>query len=283
MGVHALLYDAVQRLVSISDSPHLDAEVLLSHVTGKNRTWFVTWPEAEVDASSQARFQQLIEQRSNGIPVAYLTGQREFWSREFLVTPDTLIPRPETELLIEIALHHAATCPASPLRIADLGTGSGAIAVTLALELPLAQIYAVDISVAALAIARQNAENLGARNALFLEGNWLQPLADQAPFDLIVSNPPYVATNDGHLSRGDIRFEPPGALASGADGLDDIRHIIANAQSALKSGGWLLLEHGYDQGQAVQLLLEQARFINTAGYQDLSGHGRVSCGQKAGA
>lgn len=279
--IRTLLNEAAQRLASGSDSPRLDAEILLSHVTGKNRTWFMAWPEAELDEISLARFQQLIEQRGSGTPIAYLTGQREFWSRNFIVTPATLIPRPETELLIETTLQLVSEQPKTPLRIADLGTGSGAIAITLALELTRAQVYAIDISADALDIAQQNAVTLAAQNVAFLHGNWLEPLAKQTALDFIVSNPPYIAAADSHLSKGDIRFEPQSALVSGRDGLDAIRHIIANAQHALKTGGWLLLEHGYEQGSAVCALLEQAGFINVAGHQDLSGHWRVSGGQKA--
>jgi release factor glutamine methyltransferase len=279
--LRSLLNAAAQQLASCSDSPRLDAEILLGHVTGKSRTWFMTWPDAELDDASQARFRQLLQQRSSGIPIAYLTGRREFWSRDFLVTADTLIPRPDTELLIETTLQLAAAQPDSALRIADLGTGSGAIAITLGLELPDAQAYAVDISEAALAVARQNAQCLGAYNVEFLHGNWLEPLAGHAAFDFIISNPPYIATDDNHLYQGDIRFEPQTALVSGADGLDAIRRIIADAPGRLNPGGWLLLEHGYDQHAAVQTLLEQANFADVSAKRDLSGHIRVSKGRKS--
>jgi release factor glutamine methyltransferase len=279
--IKTLLQNATQQLAITSDSPRLDAEILLSHVTGKSRTWFMTWPEAELDATAITRFRELLQQRLGGIPVAYLTGTREFWSRDFLVTSSTLIPRPETELLIEITLQLAAAYPARPLRIADLGTGSGAIAVTLALELPYTEVYAVDFSAAALAVAQQNAERLGARNVEFLHGDWLEPLAHEAPFDFIVSNPPYIAAADIHLSQGDVRFEPQNALVSGTDGLDAIRRIVADAPDNLKPGGRLLLEHGYDQGATVQALLRQAEFEDISGYRDLLGHVRVSGGEKS--
>jgi release factor glutamine methyltransferase len=281
--IKTLLHSAAQILTSSSDSPRLDAEVLLSHVTGKNRTWFMTWPDAQLDASVITRFHELLEQRRNGVPIAYITGVREFWSRDFQVTAATLIPRPETELLVEMALQFATTCPARPLRIADLGTGSGAIAVTLALELPSSRIYAVDISADALVIARQNADRLGARNVEFLHGSWLQPLADQAPFDFIISNPPYIAADDRHLSQGDIRFEPQNALVSGTEGLDATRQIINDAPGKLNPEGWLLLEHGYDQGPAVQALLAQAGLVDVSGYRDLSLHIRVSGGKAVAA
>ena len=278
--IKILLSSAAQLLTPSSDSPRLDAEVLLSHVTGKNRTWFMTWPDAQLDASVITRFHELLEQRRNGTPIAYLTGVREFWSRDFQVTASTLIPRPETELLVEMALHFASICPARPLRIADLGTGSGAIAVTLALELPDAQVYAVDISPDALAVARHNAERLGARNLEFLQGNWLQPLKEEMPVDIVVSNPPYIAAADKHLNQGDVRFEPRSALVSGADGLDAIRQIIRDTPDRLNREGWLLLEHGYNQGPDVQALLATANFKDVSGHMDLSGHVRISAGKK---
>ncbi|QFY43760.1 peptide chain release factor N(5)-glutamine methyltransferase [Candidatus Methylospira mobilis] len=278
--IKTLLNSAAQLLTTSSDSPRLDAEVLLSHVTGKNRTWFMTWPDAELDAPIIARFHELLAQRRTGTPIAYLTGRREFWSRDFLVTAATLIPRPETELLVEMALQLATACPIRPLRIADLGTGSGAIAVTLALELPDAQVYAVDNCPDALAVARHNAERLGARNLAFLQGNWLQPLKEQTPLDIVVSNPPYIAAADRHLNHGDVRFEPQKALVSGADGLDAIRQIIRDTPGSMNHAGWLLLEHGYKQGPDVQALLAKANFMDVSGYKDLSGHVRISAGKK---
>ncbi len=262
----------------MSDSPRLDAEVLLSHVTGKSRTHFRAWPENELPAEQEAAFLDLLEKRLAGHPIAHLTGSREFWSREFFVTPDVLIPRPETELLIELALERiSANQKAS---IADLGTGSGAIAVTLALELPNSQITALDFSAKALAIAMQNADRLGAKNIRFIQSDWFAGLPSSETFDLIVSNPPYIAEDDPHLSEGDVRFEPLSALAAGQDGLSDIRRIIREAPAQLNTGGWLLFEHGYDQSEAAQALLMEAGFRQVASFADLQGHLRASGGSR---
>lgn len=274
-----LLRTAAARLAPLSESPRLDAEILLSLVTGKSRAQLFAWPEKEVGSEEQSHFEILLARRVAGEPVAHIVGFREFWSREFRVTPDVLIPRPETELLVELALRRIA--PDQTARIADLGVGSGAIAVTLALELPKAQVTGLDLSPAALAVARDNAERLGAGNVHFIESDWFSALAaDDEGFDLIVSNPPYIAENDPHLAFGDVRFEPTLALNSGPDGLNAIRHIVTHAYPHLLSGGYLLFEHGYDQGDAAREILRAAGYVEIACYRDLLGHGRVSGGMR---
>ncbi|QSA96741.1 peptide chain release factor N(5)-glutamine methyltransferase [Methylococcus sp. EFPC2] len=271
-----LLRDATAKLAEFTDSPRLDAEILLGRATGKSRAQLFAWPEKTVDAAEMTCFESLLARRLAGEPIAHILGTREFWSREFRVTPDVLIPRPETELLVDLALQRIP--PDRPARIADLGAGSGAIAVTLALELPKAQVLTLDLSPAALAVARDNAERLGARNLRFLASDWFAALDDDARFDLIVSNPPYIAENDPHLSRGDVRFEPALALSSGVDGLDAIRIIVADARKHLLPGAWLLFEHGYDQGASARELLHEAGYADVASYTDGLGYDRVSGG-----
>lgn len=246
--------------------------------TGKTRTHFRAWPEKKLTEEEEKIFHGFLEQRLHGRPVAHITGSREFWSREFLVTPDVLIPRPETELLVELALERIPAGLAAS--VADLGTGSGAVAITLALERPNAAVTALDLSPAALDIARQNAARLGAGNVRFLQSDWFATLPACERFDLIVSNPPYIAENDPHLGQGDVRFEPALALASGPDGLDAIRHIVRQAPERLKPGGWLLFEHGFEQAEAARELLQAAGFAEVGSFADLQGHGRVSGGRK---
>jgi len=275
----AILQTASAQLVEISDSPRLDAEILLGLVTGKTRTHFRAWPDKDLGEMEENSFQALLNQRLQGRPIAHITGKREFWSRDFIVTPDVLIPRPETELLIELALEHIPAKQSA--RIADLGTGSGAIAITLALELPQGSVIALDLSSDALNIAKQNATCLGASNIRFLLSDWFAALPSSDGFDLIVSNPPYIAEDDPHLALGDVRFEPLLALTSGPDGLDAIRRIVGEAFGRLKPGGWLLFEHGYDQAEAACELLQTAGFEAVASFQDLQGHGRVSGGKRS--
>ena len=274
----ATLTAAAKKLADMSESPQLDAEILLSLATGKTRTYFRAWPEKPLTALEDAKFQALLEKRLGGHPVAHLTGYREFWSREFIVTPEVLIPRPETELLIELALGRIRNNQAATL--ADLGTGSGAIAVTLGLELPASSVIALDLSPAALQIAEKNAARWGAHNVRFILSDWFDGLPAHERFDLIVSNPPYVADADPHLIQGDVRFEPRLALTSGPDGLDAIRKIVDEAPQRLNPGGWLLFEHGFDQAGRAGELLRGAGFVEVHNFADLQGHVRVSGGQR---
>ncbi|MCW9058601.1 MAG: peptide chain release factor N(5)-glutamine methyltransferase [Gammaproteobacteria bacterium] len=261
--LQSLLAAASASLASTSDSPRLDAELLLAHALGQDRSYLRAWPERVPAPAQAARFASLLARRQAGEPVAHLLGVREFWSLELQVTPDTLIPRPETELLVERALLHI---PADrPATVADLGTGSGAIALAIASERPRARVLATDRAAAALAVARRNAAAHAIDNVEFQEGDWCKGMpADH--FDVILSNPPYIAAGDPHLAQGDARFDPRSALVSGPDGLDDLRLLIPAALACLKPGGWLLVEHGYDQGA------ELVRLFEAAGYQDVQDH-----------
>ena len=254
----------------------VDAEHLLLHVLARPRSWLFAHADDAVTATEAAAFRALVERRAQGEPVAYLTGTQGFWSLELAVTPATLIPRPETERLVELALERLPAGVA--VRVADLGTGSGAIALAIARERPQAQVIATDASAAALEVARANAERNRVRNVQFRQGDWLMPLAGER-FDLIASNPPYIADGDPHLCAGDLRFEPPTALSSGADGLDAIRVIVRAARARLQSGGWLLLEHGWDQGDAVRALLQGGGYGDVATEQDLEARDRISLGR----
>lgn len=256
--------------------PVAEARLLLGEVLGRNHAWLEAHRDDVLDAVAAERFAALVARRAAGEPVAYLLGRREFYGRDFAVSPAVLIPRPETELLVEIALAAVAGIPAP--RILDLGTGSGCIAITLALELPAADVTAVDISDAALAMARGNAARLGARLHC-LQSEWFAALSGER-FDLIVSNPPYVAEGDPHLAEGDLRFEPALALACGRDGLDAIRRILASAPDHLEPGGTLHFEHGYDQAPAVAELLMWAGFTDIVQHRDLAGIVRVSGGRR---
>ncbi len=256
----------------------VDAETLLAHVLGHGRSWLFAHAGDAVADGARASFGALLQRRVIGEPVAYLTGRRGFWTLDLEVTPDTLVPRPETELLVELALSRLA--PDRPWRIADLGTGSGAIALAIARERPHACVIATDTSTAALEVAGRNAARHGIVNVEFRHGDWFAPLAGER-FDFIASNPPYIADGDPHLSDGDLRFEPDAALSSGVDGLDAIRTIVAAAPAYLEPGGWLLLEHGRDQGTAVSGLLLRAGFIDIETTPDLEGRDRVSGGQRS--
>jgi len=254
-----------------------EAALLLAHVLDRSRGWLYAHGEAAVPEPALARFEQLVARRAAGEPVAYLLGMRGFWHFDLAVTADTLIPRPETELLVALAL---ARIPAgTTVRVADLGTGSGAIALAIASERPQARVVAVDISSDALEVARGNAAALGIDNVEFRHGDWLAPLAGER-FDLVASNPPYIADGDTHLAQGDLRFEPRGALASGVDGLDAIRRIAADTPAHLCDGGWLLVEHGYEQGAAVRALFESAGFVDVATERDLEQRDRVTLGRR---
>jgi release factor glutamine methyltransferase len=249
----------------------LEAELLLVHVLGKPRSWLVAHADDVLDDAQVTAFEALVQRRHRGEPVAYITGRRGFWSLELEVTPVTLIPRPETELLVELALQRLPTAG----RIVDLGTGSGAIALAIARERPQARVMATDASRDALAVALRNAARLGLTHVGFLHGDWFAPLAGER-FNLIVSNPPYIEADDPHLGQGDLRFEPASALASGADGLDDIRRIVEGARTHLEPGGWLMMEHGWNQGDAVRSSLSTAGYHNVFTAQDLEQRDRVS-------
>jgi release factor glutamine methyltransferase len=263
----------------------VDAHVLVAHLLGVDRSYLVAHPMRVLTETEDARIDSFVARRMLGHPVAHLVERREFYGREFIVTPDVLIPRPETELLVESALARLpASCPPAtcnlPPAALDLGTGTGAIALTLACERPDVRVTATDASDAALAVARANAEALGCSARIELAtGSWFEPVAGRR-FDLIVANPPYVAGRDPHLCNGDLRFEPVGALTDGsADGLDSIRAIVAAAPEHLEPGGWLIVEHGYDQREAVAGLLEAGAFADRFTADDLAGLPRVAGGR----
>ncbi|HSN17890.1 MAG TPA: peptide chain release factor N(5)-glutamine methyltransferase [Gammaproteobacteria bacterium] len=278
MGTLAEALHAAATCLSDSDSPRLDAELLLAHTLGKDRSYLRAHPDASLTPAQAAEFERLMAARARGEPVAYLTAKREFWSLELKVTPATLIPRPETELLVEQAL--ALIPPHVDWQVADLGTGSGAIALAIAKERPRCHVTAVDVSQEALGVAQHNAHALDIDNVEFLQGDWFTPLGERR-FHVIASNPPYVGDSDPHLREGDLRFEPPQALSSGADGLRDIRRIVSDAPRHLADGGHLLLEHGHGQGAAVRALLRSVGFASPRSFRDLSGLERVSVGDWA--
>ncbi|KAA1173338.1 peptide chain release factor N(5)-glutamine methyltransferase [Marinobacter salinexigens] len=267
----ALLAAAADRIPS--DTARLDAELLLSHVTGLSRTSFRAWPEREVSGKQAESFEQLVSRRIDGQPVAYLLGHQEFWSLPLNVSPATLIPRPDTECLVETALD--LSLPANA-QVLDLGTGTGAIALALASEHPDWRVSACDCVEEAVELARQNARLLGL-DVSVARSSWFADL-EPGKFDLIVSNPPYIADNDHHLGEGDVRFEPSSALVSGTDGLDDIRLIVEQAPGWLNEGGWLLIEHGFDQAQAVRALFSTRGFVSVESRQDYGGRDRMTLG-----
>ncbi|WFC61370.1 peptide chain release factor N(5)-glutamine methyltransferase [Pseudomonas sp. REST10] len=258
-----------------SPTPRLDAELLLAAALGKPRSYLRTWPERELAADQLGLFRSHLQRRRQGEPVAYILGHQGFWSLDLEVAPHTLIPRPDTELLVESAL---ALLPATPLAALDLGTGTGAIALALASERPGWQVTGVDRVEDAVALAERNRQRLQLDNVRFLHSHWFSALAGQR-FGLILSNPPYIRADDRHLDQGDVRFEPSSALVAGADGLDDIRAIIQAAPQYLLAGGWLLLEHGFDQAEAVRELLATAGFSEAHSRRDLGGHERISLGR----
>ena len=274
--IKTLLNQATEALCHVSESPLLDAEVILCTVLGKDRSYLRAWPEQAIDAQVIETYQIMLNARQHGKPIAYITGHREFWSRDFQVSPAVLIPRPDTELLIELSL---ALIPATqPYQIIDLGTGSGIIAITLAAERPSALISACDVSEAALPIAKANAVKHKVERIQFYRSHWFDSVP-QGQFDLIVSNPPYLSEDDDHLHQGDLRFEPLTALISGKQGLNDINTIAKTARPRLKHNGYLLVEHGYNQQKDVQNIFRSLGYGNIQTHTDLSGQPRVTCGQ----
>lgn len=258
----------------------LESQLLLQHVLNVNRAWLIAHQNDTLEANIHEAYTALINRRINGEPIAYILGYREFYGLKLKVTPDTLIPRPDTETLVEAALEKIE--PDLPLNICDLGTGTGAIALAIAKNRSHAQVTAVDFSDKALEVARQNAQDLSILNCQFLQSDWLSALklnGQNQKFDVIVSNPPYIEADDAHLSQGDLRFEPLSALASGKDGLDDIRNIISQAKNHLKPSGWLMLEHGYNQADSVSNLLKTAGFSEVSNARDLAGIQRVTSGR----
>lgn len=253
----------------------IEVQCLLQHILEVPRSYLLAHPEQALTTARQALYDALLQRRLQGEPVAYILGEREFFGLRFKVSPDTLIPRPETELLVELALQRIPVD--GQFRVLDLGTGCGAIALSIGHARPGAEITAVDASAAALELARENARQLGIANARFVHSDWFSGLTAQR-YDLIVSNPPYVAAGDVHLSQGDAHFEPMSALAAGADGLDDIRRIVARAGDFLEHDAWLLLEHGYDQADKVRSILQQHGFAEVISVKDMAGIERVSGG-----
>jgi release factor glutamine methyltransferase len=274
-SIGSTLDQATATLRATHETARLDAEVLLAHVLCRPRHWLTAFSETLLGPEQAERFSTLVERRAAGEPVAHLTGYREFWSSEFEVTRDTLIPRPDTECLVEVALAHVPD--GTRARLLDLGTGCGNLALSLARERPECQVTATDVCARALVVARRNLERLGIGNVEFCEGGFFQAVGD-ARFDLIVSNPPYVPDDDPHLGVGDVRFEPRIALEGGADGLTALRHIIANAPQHLKRNAWLCLEHGFDQATDVRTLLEQHGYRGVCTHRDAEQRERVTEG-----
>lgn len=276
MQIRDWLRAAIAQLPN-SESAKRDAEILLERVTGKSRAWLIGFDDSALENPMLARLDGLLARRAAGEPVAYLTGEREFWSLSLCVTPDTLIPRPDSELLVEQALAHL---PGAACSILDLGSGTGAIALALASERADCQVVGVDRIPAAVTLAQHNASKLGLTNASFIAGDWFSTL-DQQRFAVIVSNPPYIDAGDEHLLRGDVRFEPTSALVAGDNGLADLKIIAAQAGRYLTDGGWLLLEHGWQQGRNTRHILSDNGFSFVETCQDYGGNDRVTFGQKA--
>ena len=259
-----------------SDSPSVDAAVLMCHVLDKPRSYLLTWPEKLLTAEQLQHFELLLSRRLAGEPIAYIVGEREFWSLPLKVAPSTLIPRPDTERLVEVALAKSNQIDGD---ILDLGTGTGAIALALASELPGRRVVGVDLRPEAQALATENAQRLAITNVTFLQGSWFEPIEPGTKFALIVSNPPYIEENDPHLTQGDVRFEPLSALVAEDNGLADIKYITEYARGYLQPQAWLVFEHGYDQGQAVREILVSLGYHNVVTEKDYAGNDRVTLGQ----
>ncbi|ANP77275.1 peptide chain release factor N(5)-glutamine methyltransferase [Vibrio sp. 10N.222.51.C8] len=259
-------------------SPSIDAAVLLCHALDKPRSYLLTWPEKHLTSEQESEFNALLKRRLTGEPVAYIIGEREFWSLPLKVSPSTLIPRPDTERLVEVALDKTFGKQGA---ILDLGTGTGAIALALASEMPNRQVTGIDLRPEAQQLATENAQRLNITNATFLHGSWFEPLSSEGvvKFSLIVSNPPYIEKNDPHLSQGDVRFEPITALVAEEKGLADIRYISENARGFLENEGWLAFEHGYDQGLAVREIMQALGYLDVVTEKDYGGNDRVTLGR----
>ncbi|WP_241967948.1 peptide chain release factor N(5)-glutamine methyltransferase [Pseudidiomarina marina] len=278
MTIAEALRWATQQLTK-SESAKLDAEVLLAHIVERDRTYLITWPDRLLEAAQQEQFAELIKQREHGVPVAHLVGQREFWSLPLTVNNSTLIPRPDTEVLVEHALSLALPVES---KVLDLGTGTGAIALALKSSRPTWQVTAVDKMSEAVALAQQNAANLNL-DLTVKQSDWFAAIEPQQKFDLIVSNPPYIDASDPHLEQGDVRFEPKSALVAANEGLSDIDTIITGATNHLELQGWLLIEHGWKQGEAVRDLMQRARFNAVTTIRDYANLERVTLGQWSNA
>ena len=263
---------AVALSLNVNKESAFDVEVLLAHVLQVSRAYLMAFPERILTLEQQIKFENFLEQYVKGIPVAYITGHREFWSLDFLVTQATLIPRPETELLVELALRELS---GDKKIIADLGTGSGAIALAIASEKPSWEVHATDKSADALQVAKCNAERFNLTNVIFHQGSWCKALPDQF-FDLIVSNPPYIAKDDEHLRQGDLRYEPLSALMAGENGLQDLRQIICEAKNYLRKGAYLMLEHGFQQAEQVREICGMEGYSKIITVRDLAGLERVT-------
>ncbi|ATG77096.1 MULTISPECIES: peptide chain release factor N(5)-glutamine methyltransferase [Pseudoalteromonas] len=262
-------------LAPSSESAKLDAQVLLLHILQKPRSYLFTWPEHELNAKQQQQFNTFCQRRLNGEPVAHITGQREFWSLSLEVNATTLIPRPDTETLVEQALEVAVPATA---KVLDLGTGTGAIALALGSEMPDWQIIAVDRVSDAVALATRNQQRLAINNVHVKQSNWFSELHGEK-FNLIVTNPPYIESNDIHLNQGDVRFEPLSALVADDCGMSDIKQIITQSRDYLLSNGYLLIEHGFEQGEAVRHFFEKMAFVNIKTVKDLGNNDRVTLAQ----
>ena len=264
-----------KQTLSNSESPEIDCTVLLCHVLKCNPTYLHTWPDKALTDTQQQTFSTYLTQRLEGRPVAHIIGQRGFWTLDLKVTPDTLIPRPDTEVLVSVALEKI-----SPnMCIADLGTGTGAVGLALASERADISVIATDYYAAALAVAKQNITQMALDNVILWQGDWLSGIAKHS-LDMIISNPPYIEVNDPHLQQGDVGFEPLSALVAGADGLDDIRTIIEQTQDCLKPKGWLMIEHGFQQAKAIRDLFQQAGLEEIETRKDFGNNDRVTLGRQ---
>lgn len=277
MRIDELLKGATKRLISVSETAQLDAQLLLAHVLEVSTAYFYTWPDKMVESAKIERFDGLLARRELGEPVAYLLGHQAFWSLDLEVSPCTLIPRADTERLVEVALSVFEAKKAH--RVLDLGTGTGAIALALAAEWPDSRLVGVDLIDDAVALAQRNASRNQLNNAMFVQSRWFDALDPNELFDLIVSNPPYIDPCDEHLSQGDVRFEPKTALVADNHGMADIEHIIQQAPNYMMPNAYLMFEHGYDQALAVQQRLREAGFVSIESFQDLGGNDRVTIGQ----